>query len=213
MSVAPVLVIGVGSPDSGDDAVGPAVARSLARRAPAGVDVLVHEDPADLALLWRGRAVTVVVDALRSGAAPGTVRTMTISADAGSPAPWPSDRPRGTHDFGVTWAVDLARSLGTLPDVLHLVGIEGVTFGAGERMTEAVRAAIPVAAERTLALTRLPQSAEGVDAAGEDAVERTLALARLPQSAEGVDAAGEDAVEWTLAFALALARQPAGGDG
>lgn len=161
MTAAPVLIVGVGSPDSGDDSVGPVVARALERLAPAGVDVLVHEDPTDLTLLWRGRAVAVIVDAVRSGDPPGTVRTMTVSADAGSEAPWPSSRPHGTHDFGIAWAVELARALDALPDLLHLVGIEGVAFGKGEPITAAVRSAIPAAIERALALARLPEGVDG----------------------------------------------------
>ncbi|MGA8248276.1 MAG: hypothetical protein WB797_15335, partial [Nocardioides sp.] len=60
------LVVGLGQPDRGDDAVGPEVARAVATRGLPGVRVLEREDPADLLDTWRGHDLVVLVDAVRS---------------------------------------------------------------------------------------------------------------------------------------------------
>ncbi len=148
-----VLVVGVGSPDAGDDAVGPLVVDAVGRLGLDGVEVLAHEDPTGLPLLWRGHARVIVVDAVRSGAPAGTL----VGLDAVQPGaePPPSGRAAGTHDFGLATAIGLSRALGTLPERLDIVGVEGIAFTPGDPLTPAVAAAIPdaVAAVRRLAGT------------------------------------------------------------
>ncbi|HEY5553668.1 MAG TPA: hydrogenase maturation protease, partial [Cellulomonas sp.] len=67
------VVIGLGSPDRGDDAVGPEVARRVADLHLPGVTVVEHEDPTGLIDLWDTADLAVVVDAVRSGSAPGSL--------------------------------------------------------------------------------------------------------------------------------------------
>lgn len=141
-----VLVIGLGSPDAGDDAVGPLVADAVARLALGGVRVLAHEDPTDLPLLWAGLPRVVVVDAVRSGASPGSV----VVVDAAASAPPPEGR--GTHDFGLASAIGLSRALGTLPARLRVVGVEGAAFAPGDPLSPAVDAALPAAVDAVVAL-------------------------------------------------------------
>ena len=72
-----VLVVGLGSPDRGDDGIGPLVAaaigREVAERGLVGVHVVEHEDPtAVVDLLAPAGAMgawsaLVVIDAVRSG--------------------------------------------------------------------------------------------------------------------------------------------------
>lgn len=151
MSGAPeVLVIGVGSPDAGDDAIGPRVAAAVARLDVSGIEVLAHEDPTDLPLLWRGRRHVVVVDAVRSRTLPGTV--LTVDAAAGTLPP--SGRSAGTHDFGLATSIGLSRALGTLPDRLTVVGVEGAAFRPGDPLTTAVEAAIGDAVAAVLRAAR-----------------------------------------------------------
>ena len=145
------VVIGVGNPDAGDDAAGPLVAEAVRAVAPAGVEVLVHEDPADLTLLWRDRDLVVVVDAVCSGDPAGSVRTMVVSEEAAALESWPSAGSRGTHDFGLSSAAQLSHALGTLPRRLVLVGVEGRDFTPGHPMTRAVRAAVPEAVDAVIA--------------------------------------------------------------
>ena len=140
---ARALVVGIGAPDAGDDAVGPLVADAVARLGLAGVDVLAHEDPTDLTLLWRGRPGVVVVDAVRSGAAPGTVVVLDLTDAAASGGRQVIGGSTGTHDFGLASAIALSRALGTLPGRLAVVGVDGVPFAPGDPLSPAVAAALP----------------------------------------------------------------------
>lgn len=153
LTVSP-LVVGVGRPDRGDDAVGPAVARAVAELGLADVTVLVHEDPTDLVLLWEGRDVAVVVDAVLSGRSPGSVVVTEAGLGQGAmPArTWGQSSGAGSHAFGIADAVELARALGRLPRRVVLVGVEGAAFGPGAPMSEAVAAAVPAALTRVRAV-------------------------------------------------------------
>jgi hydrogenase maturation protease len=140
-------VIGIGNPLRGDDAAGLLVARRV--RELAGDDVDVRElegEPSRLIDAWQGAATTVVADAARSGAAPGTV--MRFDATEG-PLP-PSLSTTSTHALGLGDAVELARALGRLPSRLIVYAIEGARFGAGDTLTPAVTAAVDAAAEAVL---------------------------------------------------------------
>lgn len=147
------LVVGLGSPDRGDDAVGVVVARAVAARGLPGVDVLTHEDPTDLVELWSGRQLVVVVDAVRSGAEPGTIAVVETGADGERlPEPaWGRTGRGGTHAFGLASAVELARALHRLPGRVALVGIEASSFEHGAPLSAPVAAAVPLAVERALA--------------------------------------------------------------
>lgn len=138
------LVIGLGSPDRGDDAIGTAVARRVGALGLPGVTVLVHEDPTALIDLWSGVDLAVVVDAVRSGAPAGQV--LLVEAGAGAPAladqAWARTGRGGTHAFGLAAAVELGRALGRLPARLVVVGVEGATFEHGAPLSAAVAAAV-----------------------------------------------------------------------
>jgi hydrogenase maturation protease len=127
-----VIVIGLGNAFRGDDGAGPAVARAL------GDDprVLVHEgEPLSLLDAWEGADEVIVVDAARSGAAPGTVHRLDgLTAPAGLNG--------STHALGLADTLELARALGRAPARVELIGIEGEDFGAGEALSPAVRVAV-----------------------------------------------------------------------
>lgn len=150
------LVVGLGAPDRGDDAVGVVVARGVAARCPLGVDVVVHEDPTDLVELWSGRELVVVADAVRSGTEPGTLVVVETGAD-GERLPesaWGRMGRGGTHAFGLAAAVELARALRRLPTRVVLVGVEAMSFDHGAPLSPAVAAAVPTAVDRVLAVVR-----------------------------------------------------------
>ena len=115
------LLIGLGNPDRGDDGIGVEVARRVAALAPQGVDVLEVEDPSSLLDTWAGAGHVVVVDAMTSGRAPGTVLTLDATQGALPTGGWAAG---GTHALGLTAAVELSRVLGRLPSSLVLVGVE-----------------------------------------------------------------------------------------
>lgn len=148
----PALVVGLGSPDRGDDAVGGHVARAVAALADPRLVVLQHEDPTDLVELWTGRDAVVVVDATRSGAAPGTLRVLATGAEL-PPLPedaWARTGRGGTHAFGLASAVELARALRRLPDRVTVVGVEAAAFEPGAPLSPAVAAAVPAAVAAVL---------------------------------------------------------------
>lgn len=138
------LVIGVGNPFRHDDGVGRAVARAL-REASAAARVIEAEgEGAALLEAWAGAGTVVVIDAVRSGAAPGTVHRFEPSAD-----PLPAGlSSTSTHAFGLPDAVELGRTLGQLPRRLIVYGIEGADFTAGEGLSPQVEAVVPLIVSR-----------------------------------------------------------------
>ena len=93
---------------------------------------------------WRDADVAVVVDAARSGAAPGTVRRFVAGVDE-LPA-WKVGR--STHAAGIAEAVELALVLGALPAELVVYAIECGDVSMGEGLTPPVARAVPVVARR-----------------------------------------------------------------
>jgi hydrogenase maturation protease len=141
------IVIGIGNEYRRDDGVGLVVADLLRSRVPAGVEVVGCElEPSRLIDAWEGAELALVVDAVHSGAEPGTLHRF----DAGA-APVPAAVFRSsTHAFGVGEAVELSRVLGTLPARVVLFGVEGEEFAAGEGLTAPVEAAVEPAARAML---------------------------------------------------------------
>jgi hydrogenase maturation protease len=110
-----------------------------ARLRAAGAAVLdCADDPTRLLDLWAGLDTVVVVDALCSGAAPGTLHRV----DAGS-GPLPRDVGlASTHALGVADALELGRALGRAPRRVVVLGVEGASFAVGDEMTPAVAGAV-----------------------------------------------------------------------
>lgn len=145
---APTLVIGVGNSWRGDDGAGPAVARLLRQRQGGAVAPLqIREvDGGGLGLIeaWAGAPAVVLIDAVCSGEAPGTIRRFDPLAQ-----PLPAELFRhSTHAFGVVEAVELARVLAQLPPRLIVYGIEGRQFAPGAAMSPEVDRATRALASR-----------------------------------------------------------------
>ena len=140
-----IVVIGVGNEYRSDDGAGIAVARRLRTLFPTGVTIL-EESGEGAALMqgWQGAAWVMLVDAVRSGASPGTIHRLDARA-----APMPTGFFHySTHAFSVAEAVELARSLDQLPAHLVVYGIEGATFAAGVELSPAVEQAVEAVVER-----------------------------------------------------------------
>jgi hydrogenase maturation protease len=129
-------IIGIGNVARGDDGAGVAVARTL-RLVALTADVTVAECSGEGAALleaWQGFASVILVDAVSTGAPPGTIHQFDVRV-----RPLPADLvASSTHAFGVAEAVELGRALGMLPRRLLLYGIEGVRFEIGAEMTPCV---------------------------------------------------------------------------
>lgn len=167
-----VLVVGLGSPDRGDDAVGPlvaaAVARATSQRGLVGVHVVEHEDPTALidhldpaspAGAW---SAAVIIDAVRSGATPGTVSVLEVGPDGQDLACLGArldPGPAGTHGFGLAGAIELARALDRLPPRVVVVGIEAQGFDHGAPLSAPVEDAVPTAVDEVLGAVRQAASA------------------------------------------------------
>ncbi|HEX2293108.1 MAG TPA: hydrogenase maturation protease [Gaiellaceae bacterium] len=142
------LVLGIGNAWQGDDAAGLLAAQRLRERALAGVEVRELEgEPVSLVEAWDGADRVFVVDAVRSGAAPGTVHRLDATHE-----PLPATlSAASTHTLGVGEAIELARALGRLPALVVLYGIEAESIAAGAGLTPAVERAVDEAVERLLA--------------------------------------------------------------
>jgi hydrogenase maturation protease len=155
MEHAPVggpLVIGVGNRYRRDDGVGLVVAGRLrevacdasfgdpehGKRTPCPL-VVAEASGEGAALLeaFQGAAWVILVDAVASGAVPGTVLRLDAVAE-----PLPKQLFRySTHALGVAEAVELARALGRLPARLVIFGVEGAEYAAGEGISPEVERA------------------------------------------------------------------------
>jgi len=132
------IVIGVGNAFRSDGGVGIVVARALTRRAPPRI--LVAEATGEgtaMMDLWKGYDSVIVIDAARSGSAPGTV----FRLDPHEQMIPPRFFAYSTHVFSVAEAVEMARTLASLPPRFVLFAIEGEEFGRGTELTPKVREA------------------------------------------------------------------------
>lgn len=138
------VVIGVGSEYRHDDGVGASViARLAATDLGDGVRLVeLDGEPSRMIDAWEGCGLAVIVDAVTTGAAAGTIHRFAaeslIIAPSGSTS---------SHSAGFGEALRLGEALGRLPDRVVVFGIEGVDFTLGVGLSPAAAAAIdPVVA-------------------------------------------------------------------
>ena len=138
MMTEPVLIVGIGHRYRTDDALGCMVAASLQELNLHGVQCVEHDgEPASLIECWQQAESVILVDAVSSGAAAGTIYKFDLVTN-----PLPEDfNLYSTHAFGVPQAVELARALGKLPQEISFIGVEGACFDAGEGLSPIVAAA------------------------------------------------------------------------
>jgi len=148
------VVIGVGNRDRGDDGAGPVVIDQL--RA-AGVTVLENGgDGAALIESWEGFTRVIIVDAMASGAAPGTIRRFDAAHE---PLPKGAFGVASTHLFGIVEGLEMARTLGRLPTTVIVYGIEGGSFTLGTGLSGRVEQACRQVAQDILKESFQPQKA------------------------------------------------------
>jgi hydrogenase maturation protease len=128
------VVIGVGNPFRRDDGVGWAVARALEPKVGAVEVSLLDGEPARLLDAWADADLAIVVDAVRTGAAPGAVGVV----DPGAARTGGGE----SHGLGIADAVALGERLGRLPARLTVVGVEGADYREGPGLSPAVEAAV-----------------------------------------------------------------------
>jgi hydrogenase maturation protease len=86
---------------------------------------------------WQGAHTVILVDALCSGAEPGSLLRL-AGADIRTGGAGVS-----THGFGVAAAVELARVLQQLPATLFLLGLEADPRSLGVTLSPPLQAALP----------------------------------------------------------------------
>jgi hydrogenase maturation protease len=138
MRIGDFLVIGIGNPDRGDDAVGRIVARRLKMRRLAGVRVVEHDgESAGLLDCLSSAESAYMIDACMTGELPGTINRLDVAA---------TELPQiafgcSTHGMGLAQAIELARALGRLPRRCVVYAIEGRTYEIGAVLSPEVAAA------------------------------------------------------------------------
>jgi hydrogenase maturation protease len=144
------LIIGLGNPLVTDDSVGLRVVQSLGPLLADRPAVEVAEDYwGGLRLMERmiGFDRAIVIDAICTGAPPGTIHLLT-------PEGLSTQRSASAHDVNLSTALEFGRQAEAhLPENRHirLVGIEAEDIlNFGEHCTPAVEAAIPRAVETVL---------------------------------------------------------------
>ena len=140
------IIIGLGNPDRGDDAVGMLVARQVAAER-RDVLALEFDDPSEALDAWDSDDTVIVADAISSGGRPGDLHMVDVAEQKLPAGNWSAG---GTHALGLAAVVELARSLDLLPSRLVVVGVEAGQFDHGAPLSEAVKAAIPSATEAVL---------------------------------------------------------------
>lgn len=138
-----VLLIGVGNDLRGDDRVGLVLARVIRARGLPRVRVV--ECSGDITAWfshWSGADAVVMIDAVVSGAQPGSLHRLDVSED---PLPASHRSPSSSHVMDVGQIVELARTLHRLPRRLLIFGVECAQFEQGTDLSPAVQAALPAA--------------------------------------------------------------------
>ena len=133
------VVLGLGNRYLGDDGVGLAVADELRHaHLDTGVVVRAHQT-FDLWLLseYAGASRLIIIDAARSGAAPGTVTEYGVVPHSGPYGSIP-----GLHSLGLHDLADFAAQTGLLSCPLTIIGVEPKDCSVGEGLSDEVARAV-----------------------------------------------------------------------
>jgi hydrogenase maturation protease len=144
-----VLVAGLGNVLMGDDAIGPYCARHLMAhyQFPPQVEVADLGTPGlDLALHLSAVDVVLLIDALR-GIEQDTIAVYDRAALCDGRHLTRLD----THSLAVAESIFIARLAGDRPFDVRLIGLAGVSFEHGTRLSPKVRARIPSLIQAVLA--------------------------------------------------------------
>ncbi len=132
------LLIGIGNEYRSDDGIGLMIARAIREKQFPSITVK-EESGEGVSMMesWKGFRNVILVDAVSSGAMPGTI----FRIDAKKETVSNNFFHYSTHAFSVAEAVELARVMNSLPPSLIVYGIEGMNFTAGTTISANVRKA------------------------------------------------------------------------
>ena len=140
-----IVIIGIGQELRGDDAIGSIIARgwqSKNQNTPYLRTEICPLPGLELLDLFEDAQTAILVDAVQSGAKPGSVHITNmeqlVSFGAGSGS---------VHGFGVAETLALGQQIvpSPIPEKLIVVGIEALHLNLGEPISSEVKASIPKA--------------------------------------------------------------------
>jgi len=121
--IKPILVACCGNPLAGDDAFGHLVAMRLLRDPPPGCEILdLATNPASLLDHLEGRRVLIIVDAAEPGHGEAGELFECDWRDPNRPA-FINQSDLSTHGLSITQQLELAQSLGVLPEVVRIIAM------------------------------------------------------------------------------------------
>ena len=134
-----IVVIGIGNEYRSDDGLGIIIADKLSNINLNGIRILKQNgEPTLLMDSWKDADKVIVIDAISSGASPGTVNRFDAVEK-----PLPSQLFHySTHSFSLADVIELARGLNGLPSSLTIYGIEGKNFTNGLKLSPEVEKAV-----------------------------------------------------------------------
>jgi len=142
----PVVVIAVGNPSRGDDAIGPALAARLEREDLPGVEVIVdYQLQVEHALDLEDRQLAVFVDAAVDCTGPVEVRPLAPCRDAS----------HTTHALSPAAVLETCvRITGRPPPRSYALAVRGLRFGLGDGLSDEARRNLEAAWPVVLQLLR-----------------------------------------------------------
>lgn len=141
-----MLVIGVGNRFGRDDGVGPAVIDRVRQLCPDTPAVEADGEPARLVEAWDNADLVILVDAVRSGAPPGTCHRLVVESGEKTTELGGFGSTTSSHGAGVAEAWALGAALGRTPRRLVVLGVEGGCFEPGHGLSDAVARTVAEAA-------------------------------------------------------------------
>jgi hydrogenase maturation protease len=143
-----ILVVCLGNPDRGDDALGAIVAQKLSGRLPADVALILRSgDTLCLIEDWTGYDAVICVDAAAPMGTLGRIHRIDVRADELPP----NMAVTSSHALSLFDVIHLACALGCAPRDIIVYAVEGFQFDAGAPVTAAVAASAAEAARRVMA--------------------------------------------------------------
>ena len=139
---APILVLGLGNSEAGDDGFGPVLVDELAKqyRCTGGFIEFVNGGTRGLSLLNSlvGRQAVVVLDAVTSGGRPGTVSILKGS----EVLRYATSHPASNLEGNAGELLATAAFLGDLPGHCYIVGVEPKDLASGSGLSSTLQRSI-----------------------------------------------------------------------
>lgn len=139
---APILVLGLGNPQSSDDGLGPMLVQELAKqyRYTGGFIEFVNGGTKGLALLnaMAGRQAVVVLDAVSTGTVPGTVSVL----EGSDVLRYATSHPASAFEGNAGELLATAAFLGDLPPHCYIVGVQPGSLLDGSTFSDDVQKAL-----------------------------------------------------------------------